>query len=67
MEENTIAFTISFTGKRAQEIAERFSAFFWDGGLDQTIEQEFLEEYGLDCEDMTADAPDHCIINTDGH
>ena len=67
MAENKATFTFSFTGRRAQEIAERFSAFFWDGGLDQTIEQEFLEEYGLDCDDMTSDAPNECIINTDGH
>ena len=28
MDENKATFTISFTGKRTQEIAERFSAFF---------------------------------------
>lgn len=60
-------FTFTFSGKRAQEIAERFAAYFWDGGLDQTIEQDFLEEFGLSCDDMKAEAPNHCVINTDGH
>ena len=27
-------------------------AYFWDGGLDQTIEQGYLEEYGLDLDDV---------------
>lgn len=58
-------FTITFTGSRAQELYDHFVGYFWDGGLDQTIEEMFLENYGLDCEDM-AMTEDGCKINTDG-
>ena len=50
MKERT--FTFKFRGERADELAERFMAYFWDGGLDQTIEQGYLEEYGLDLDDV---------------
>lgn len=61
-------FTFTFTGKKAQEIAESFAAYFWDGGLDQTIEQEFLKEHNLDLDDVKqGENQNQCIINTDGH
>ena len=65
--DNKATFTFIFSGKRAQEIAERFSAYLWEGGLDQIIEQDFLEEFGLSCDDMKSDTPNNCIINTDEH
>ena len=45
-------FTFVFTGKHADEVASRFSGYFWDGGLDQYLEQEFLEQFGLDCDNF---------------
>lgn len=33
-------------------LAERFSAHFWDGGLDQFLEQNFLEEYDLNLDNV---------------
>lgn len=45
-------FTFVFTGKNAEMIADRFAVYFWDGGLDQYLEQEFLEEFGLDCDNF---------------
>ncbi len=57
-------FTITFTGNRAEELAERFSAYFWDGGLDQTIEQNFLEEFDLTLDDVEIDNDGGAIINT---
>ena len=33
MKERT--FTFKFRGERADELAERFMAYFWDGGLDR--------------------------------
>ena len=50
MKERT--FTFKFTGNHADELAERFMAYFWDGGLDQTIEQEYLEDFGLSLDDV---------------
>ena len=50
MKERT--FTFKFIGNRADELAERFMAYFWDGGLDQTIEQEYLEDFGLSLDDV---------------
>lgn len=35
-------FTFTFKGKNAEYLAERFSAFFLDGGLDQYLEQSFF-------------------------
>ncbi len=65
--ENKAEFVFTFIGERAQKVAERFSGGFWDGGLDQTIEQDILEEFGLSCDDMKYDSFSHCIINTDEH
>ncbi len=45
-------FVFIFKGKNAEELRERFSAYFWDGGLDEHIEQNFLEQYGLDLDDV---------------
>ncbi len=45
-------FTFTFKGKNAEELAERFSAFFWDGGLDEHIEQNFLEGYDLSLDNV---------------
>ena len=50
MKERT--FTFKFTGDRADELAERFMAYFWDGGLDQIIEQGYLEDFGLNLDDV---------------
>ncbi len=57
-------FTFTFKGKNAEYLAERFSTYFWDGGLDQYIEQNFLEEYGLDLDNVESK---ECgaIIDTD--
>lgn len=57
-------FTFTFTGKNAEELAERFKAYYWDGGLDQYLEQEFLEEYGLDLDD-TSMTDEGVAIKTD--
>lgn len=57
-------FTFTFKGKNAEELAERFSAYFWDGGLDQTIEQDFLENYGLSLDDVEFEK-NGAIIDTD--
>ncbi|MGL4954845.1 MAG: hypothetical protein ACRCZO_17905 [Cetobacterium sp.] len=46
-------FSFKFTGDNAEELAERFLAYFWDGGLDQTIESDFLSKFGLDLEDVS--------------
>jgi hypothetical protein len=56
-------FTITFTGNKAAEAAERFFAYFWDGGLDQTIEQSFLEDFGLSLDDVDK-SEDGAIIRT---
>lgn len=45
-------FTITFTGSRAQELHDGFFGYFWDGGLEDTLEQMFLENYGLDSSAM---------------
>lgn len=57
-------FTFTFKGKNAEELAERFSAFFWDGGLDQYIEGHFLDDYGLSLDDV-ASGKYGAIIDTD--
>ncbi len=57
-------FTFIFKGKNAEYLVERFSAYFWDGGLDQYIEQNFLEEYGLDLDNVES-AESGAIIDTD--
>lgn len=59
-------FTFTFTGERAEEVAERFSAYFWDGGLDQYIEQEFLADFGLGLDDVEMDDNGGAIVKTDG-
>ena len=48
-------FTFTFTGNSAEYMAERFSAYYWDGGLDETIEQDFLNEFGLSLDDTEFD------------
>jgi hypothetical protein len=58
-------FTIKFDGSKAEEMAERFAAYFWDGGLDQYLESEFLEQFGLDCDDMEFISKYEVKINTD--
>lgn len=45
-------FTFTFKGKNAEYLAERFSAYFWDGGLDQFLEQNFLEEFHLSLDNV---------------
>ncbi len=57
-------FTFTFKGKNAEELAERFSAFFWDGGLDQYIEQNFLEDYDLSLDNVEFEKYG-AIIDTD--
>lgn len=57
-------FTFTFTGKNAENLAERFSAYYWDGGLDQYLEQEFLEEYDLSLDD-TSMSEEGVVINTE--
>ena len=59
-------FTFTFTGKHARELAERFSAYFWDGGLDQTVEQGFLEDVGLSLDDVEEDPRGGILVKTDG-
>lgn len=46
-------FSFKFTGDNAEELAKHFLGYFWDGGLDQTIESNFLSEFGLDLEDVS--------------
>jgi hypothetical protein len=58
-------FTIKFDGNRAEEIAERFAAYFWDGGLDQYLEGDFFNQFGLDCDDMEFVSKYEVKINTD--
>lgn len=60
-----IRFTFSFTGSHANEIMEAFAAHFWDGGLDQHLEQDFLEPHGFDCDDFEFIALNHVRVNTD--
>lgn len=67
MDENIATFTIKFTGSRAKEIADLFAGYFWDGGLDQTIDEMFLQNHGLKIEDMTMDGLYTCILNTNRH
>ncbi len=64
MDDNNKTFTFTFKGKNAQEIAERFAAYFWDGGLDQYIEQEFLEQFELDLDNVQMDGLYHAIIDS---
>lgn len=45
-------FSFKFTGDRADELSENFMGYFWDGGLDQTIEGQFLEKFGLTLDDV---------------
>ncbi len=59
-------FTFKFTSKNAEWIAERFMAYYWDGGLDQTISENFLESYGLDYDDTEfADEGYTVVVKTD--
>ncbi len=68
MVENKNVFNIAFTGKRAEEINEAFSAYFWDGGLDQYIESEFLEQFNLDLDDVHfGDDANSVVVDTNGH
>lgn len=57
-------FTFTFEGKNAEEMAERFMTYFWDGGLDQSIEQDFLDNYNLSLDDVSG-ANYNPVINTD--
>lgn len=57
-------FTFIFKGKNAECLAEKFSAYFWDGGLDQFLEQNFLNEYDLNLDNV--EFKEHgAIIDTD--
>ncbi|MDR2166489.1 MAG: hypothetical protein LBE35_01385 [Clostridiales bacterium] len=56
-------FTFRFRGERAEEVAEAFFAHYYDGGLDQSIEQNFLENFGLTLDDTEFDKAG-TIINT---
>lgn len=58
-------FTFTFLGKHADEVCERFGAYFWDGGLDQTIEQNFLEDMGLDLDDVEFGSFENAVVRTD--
>lgn len=57
-------FTFIFKGKNAEYLAERFSAYFCDGGLDQFLEQNFLEEFDLSLDNVEI-KEDSAIIDTD--
>jgi hypothetical protein len=59
------SFTIKFDGRNEEEVAERFAAYFWDGGLDQYLESEFLEQFHLSCDDMEMVSMYEVKINTD--
>lgn len=65
MKEKEVQFILSFTGNRADELTDAFSGVFWDGGIDQHLEQDFLEHYGLGCDDCEFTALNHVTINTD--
>ena len=68
MTHNENVFKVTFTGKRAEELNEAFSAYFWDGGLDQYIESEFLEQFNLDLDDVHfGHNANSVVIDTDGH
>lgn len=45
-------FTFKFKGNRADEFAEEFMVYFWDGGLDQIIEQGYLKGFGFSLDDI---------------
>ena len=59
-------FTFTFTGKHARELTERFSAYSWDGGLNQTVEQGFLEDVGPSLDDVEEDPRGGILVKTDG-
>jgi hypothetical protein len=59
------SFTIKFDGRNEEEVAERFAAYFWDGGLDQYLESEFLAQFDLNCDDMEMVSNYEVKINTD--
>lgn len=68
MAENKNVFKIAFTGKRAEEVNEAFSAYFWDGGLDQYIEAYFLEQFDLDLDDVHfGENANSVVVDTNGH
>ncbi|MBS0958843.1 hypothetical protein JK162_10235 [Leuconostoc pseudomesenteroides] len=68
MAENKNVFKIAFKGKRAEEVNEAFSAYFWDGGLDQHIESDFLERFDLDLDDVHFDEnANSVVVDTNGH
>lgn len=68
MAENKNVFKITFTGKRAEKLNEAFSAYFWDGGLDQYIESEFLDQFGLDLDDVHfGENANSVVVDTNGH
>lgn len=62
--EKEFTFTFTFKGRHAEEVNKLFSAAFWDGGFDEFFEQEFLEHYGMDLDDVDFDN-NGAIINTD--
>lgn len=68
MTHNENVFKVTFTGKRAEELNEAFSAYFWDGGLDQYIESEFLDQFGLDLDDVHfGENTNSVVVDTNGH
>jgi hypothetical protein len=44
-------FTIKFDVNKADEIVERFEAYFWDGGFDQYLEGDFFNQFGSNCDE----------------
>lgn len=47
-------------------MAERFAAYFWDGGLDQYLEENFLKQYGMDCDNFCFNSM-YCVeVDTNG-
>lgn len=58
-------FSFKFTGDHADQLAEHFMGYFWDGGLDQTIESQFLTKFELTLEDVDfKDKGYTAVINT---
>lgn len=61
-------FSITFTGKKSQEVCQSFADYFWDGGLDQHLKSEFLAQFGLDLEDVHfGENVRSVLIDTNGH
>lgn len=50
--------------RNAETLAKKFEVFYWDGGLGQYIEQDFIENYGLSLDDANM-SEDGVVINMD--